>query len=161
LTSVTIEYVIMIPLLFTQVIVFPLVASTMVDNWQNSQRNIELQDTADHLASTIQQLYLTINSQNVLAGTVNQASTLPITVASYPYTATGSLNHPLDPDATKILTVTLTMDDVGNTVTAKAVLGPNVQWIESTFRSTSTDASINVQKLDDAEHTLVFSFGAD
>ena len=159
MTSVTIEYVIMIPLLFTQVIVFPLVASTMTSNWQNSQRNIELQDTADHLASTIQQLYLTINGNDVLAGYITQASTLPITVASYPYTATGSLNDPPDPDATKILTVTLTLDDVGNTVTAQAVLGPNVQWIESTFRSTSTDASINVQKLDDAEHTLVFSFG--
>jgi len=157
LTSVTIEYVIMIPLLFTQVIIFPFVASTMTSNWQNSQRNVELQDTADHLASTIQQLYLTINSQDVLTGTVTQASTLPINVASYPYTATASLNNPIDPDATKILRVTLTMDDVGNTVSADAVLGPNVQWTESTFRSTSSDASIIVQKFSNG--TLLFSFG--
>lgn len=159
MVSVTIEYVIMIPLLFTQVIVFPLVASTMTSNWQNSQRNIELQDVADHLASTIQQLYLTMNSNDVLTCNVTQASTLPITVWSYPYTATGSLSNPPDPGATKILTVTLTLDDEGNTVTAQAVLGPNVQWTESTFRSTSVDASINVQKLDDTEHTLGFSFG--
>jgi len=157
LTSVTIEYVIMIPLLLTQVIIFPFVASTMTSNWQNSQRNVELQDTAEHLASTIQQLYLTINSQDVLAGTVTQASTLPITVASYPFTATGSLNSPPNPNATKILTVTLTMDDVGNTVSADAVLGPNVQWTESTFRSTSSDASIIVQKF--SNDTLTFSFG--
>lgn len=155
--NVTIEYVIMIPLLFTQVIVFPFVASTMTSNWQNSQRNVELQDTADHLASTIQQLYLTINSQDVLTGTVTQASTLPITVASYPYTATASLNNPPDPNATKILTVTLTMDEVGNTVSADAVLGPNVQWTESTFRSTSSDASIIIQKFSDG--ALSFSFG--
>jgi len=133
----------------------------MTSSWQNSQRDIELQDVADHLASTIQQLYLTINSQDVLAGDVTQASTLPITVGSYPYTATASLSNPPDPDATKILTVTLTLDEVHNTATAKAVLGPNVQWTASTFRSTSLDASINVQKLDDVEHTLVFSFGAD
>lgn len=157
MTSVTIEYVIMIPLLLTQVIIFPFVASTMTSNWQNSQRNVELQDTAEHLASTIQQLYLTINSQDVLAGTVTQASTLPITVASYPFTATGSLNSPPNPNATKILTVTLTMDDVGNTVSADAVLGPNVQWTESTFRSTSSDASIIVQKF--SNDTLTFSFG--
>jgi hypothetical protein len=157
LVSVTIEYVILIPLLFTQVIVFPFVASTMTSNWQNSQRNVELQDTADHLASTIQQLYLTINSQDILTGTVTQASTLPITVASYPYTATASLNNPPDPNATKFLTVTLTMDDVGNTVSANAVLGPNVQWTESTFRSTSSDASIIVQKFSNG--TLSFSFG--
>ena len=45
------------------------------------------------------------------------------------------------------------------TVSANAVLGPNVQWTESTFRSTSVDASINVRKLADSNQTLVFSFG--
>ena len=155
--SVTIEYVILIPLLFTQVIVFPFVASIMTSSWQDSQRNIELQDAADHLASTIQQLYLTINNEDVLAGTVTQASTLPVTVSSYPYTATGSLSSPSDPDSTRILTVTLTLDEVGNTVTAAAVLGPNVQWTESTLRSNSANASVDVQKFSNS--TLVFSFG--
>ena len=156
---VTIEYVILIPLLFTQVIVFPFVASTMTSNWQDSQRNVELQDAADHLASTIQQLYLTINNDDVLAGTVTQASTLPVTVGSYPYNATGSLSNPSDPNSTKILTVTLTLDEVHNTVTAAAVLGPNVQWIDSTLRSTSANASIDVQKFSNS--VLVFSFGGD
>jgi hypothetical protein len=129
----------------------------MTTNWQNSQRDAELQTVADHMASTIQQLYLTINSQSVLIGNVTQASTFPITVAAYPYTATASLNNPPNPDATKILTVTLTLDDVANTVSADAVLGPYVQWTESTFRSTSSDASINVQKFSNG--TLKFSFG--
>jgi len=156
--SVTIEYVILIPLLFTQVIVFPFVASTMASSWQDSQRDVELQDAADHLASTIQQLYLTINNEDVLAGTVTQASTLPVTVSSYPYTATGSLSSPSDPDSTRILTVTLTLEEVGNTVTAAAVLGPNVQWTAgSTLRSNSPNASIDVQKFSNS--TLVFSFG--
>jgi len=154
-TSVAIEYVILIPLLFTQVIVFPFVASTMTSSWQNSQRDIELQDAADHLASTIQQLYLTINRDEILAGTVTQASTLPVTVSSYPYNATGLLSNPPDGSA-KILTVTLTLDDVGNTATASAVLGTNVQWIDSTLRSNSADASINVEKEDD---TLTLYFG--
>jgi len=155
--SVAIEYVILIPLLFSQVIVFPFVASTMSSSWQDSQRNIELQDAADHLASTIQQLYLTINNDDILAGTVTQSSTLPVTVNSYPYTATGSLSSPSDPDSTRILTVTLTLEEVDNTVTAAAVLGPNVQWTESTLRSNSADASIDVQKFSNS--TLVFSFG--
>jgi len=154
-TSVAIEYVILIPLLFTQVIVFPFVASTMTSNWQDSQRDIQLQDAANHLASTIQQLYLTINRDEILAGTVTQASTLPVTVSSYPYNATGLLSNPPDSSA-KILTVTLTLDDVGNTATASAVLGTNVQWIDSTLRSNSADASINVEKEDD---TLTLYFG--
>jgi len=155
--SVTIEYVILIPLLFTQVIVFPLVASTMTSNWQDSQRDVELQDAADHLASTIQQLYLTVNNEDILAGTVTQASTIPITISSYPYTATGSLSSPSDPDSTRILTVILTLEEVGNTATAKAVLGPNVQWTDSNLRSNSPNASIDVQKFSNS--TLVFSFG--
>jgi len=129
----------------------------MASSWQDSQRNIELQDAADHLASKIQQLYLTINNEDILAGTVTQSSTLPITVGSYPYTATGSLSIPSDPDSTRIITVTLTLEEVGNTATAAAVLGPNVQWTESTLRSNSADASIDVQKFSNS--TLVFSFG--
>lgn len=154
--NVTIEYVILIPLLFTQVIVFPFVASTITSNMQTSQRNIELQDTADHLASTIQQLYLTINREEILEGIVTQESNVPITVGSYPYTATGLLSSSSE-NSSKLLEVILTLDDVDNTATAVAVLGPNAQWTDSTFRSTSNDASIEVHKLSNS--TLVFSFG--
>ena len=156
MVSVTIEYVILIPLLFTQVIVFPLVASTMTNKWQETQLTIELQDVADHVASTIQQLYLSVNSDQILTGTVTQASPVPVTIGSYPYTIEGSLNSPPDNSA-KVFTVILTLDDAGNTVTASAVLGTNVQWVESTFRSTSIDASIIVQKF--SNDTLSFSFG--
>jgi hypothetical protein len=153
LPNVTIEYVILIPLLFTQVIVFPFVASTITSNWQDSQRDIELQDAANHLASTIQQLYLTLNRDEVLECTVTQASPVPVTVASYPYNATCD-----PPDgSSNILTVTLTLDEVGNTVTAAVVLGPNATWTESTLRSTSTDAYIMVQKFSNG--TIGFSFG--
>jgi hypothetical protein len=156
LPSVTIEYVILIPLLFTQVIVFPFVASTITSNWQDSQRDVELQDAANHLASTIQQLYLTINRDEVLECTVTQASPVPVTVGSYPYNATGSLSS-LSEDSTRILSVTLTLDDVDNTVTAAAVLGTNVTWTDSTLRSTSADAYIQVQKFSNG--TIDFSFG--
>jgi hypothetical protein len=155
---VTIEYVILIPLLFTQIIVFPFVANVITTNWQESQRNTSLQEAADHLASTIQQLYLTVNRDEILAGNISQSSTVPVTVGSYAYTATGSLTSPSG-NSTKIFTVTLTLDRVGNTATAVAVVGSNVQWIESTLQSNSADASIHIQKLDDEDHTIVFSFG--
>jgi hypothetical protein len=153
---VTIEYVILIPLLFSQMIVFPYVASTITTSWQDTQRDIELQDAANHLASTIQQLYLTINRDEVLECTVTQASPVPVTVASYPYNATCSLSeHP--EGYSKILTVTLMLDEVDNTATAAAVLGTNVTWTESTLRSTSTDAYIEAQKFSNG--TIGFSFG--
>ncbi|MCW4021549.1 MAG: hypothetical protein ACOWW1_01435 [archaeon] len=158
MVNITIEYVIMIPLLFSTVIVFPLVANRITTETQEAQLRIELQDVADHMASTIQQLYLSVNSEEILTGTVTQESPVPVTVAFYPYTVEGSLYDPGDGSA-KVFTAFLTLDDVGNTVTASAVLGTNVQWVDSSFRSTSVDASIMVQKLDDADHTIVFSFG--
>jgi hypothetical protein len=150
---VTIEYVILIPLLFTQVIIFPYVASTITSNWQDSQRDIELQDAANHLASTIQQLYLTLDRDEILECTVTKASPVPVTVASYPYNAT--CNPPSG--SSNILKITLTLDEVSNTATAAAVLGPNATWTESTMRSTSSDAHIMVQKFSNG--TIGFSFG--
>ena len=147
--NVTVEYVILIPLLFSQVIVFPLVANTMTSSWESSQRDIELQDAADHLASTIQQLYLTVNRDEVLACNVTQALPLPVTVTSYPYEANCSLND-------NVLAVTLTLDEVDNTATASAVLGDNADWTESILRSNSANAYIKVEKKDG---TLTFSFG--
>lgn len=155
---ITIEHVILIPLLFTQILVFPLVASALTSNWTGSYRDAALKDAANHLASTIQQLYLSVNHNEISAGTVTQASTLPPTIDSYSYTAVGSLSNPLDPDSSKILTLSLTVENVGNTATANAVLGPNVLWDEeSVLRSTSSDASIEVQKF--ANGTILFSFG--
>ena len=88
---VTIEYVILIPLLFAQILVFPLAASIMTSNWADSHRDATLKDAANYLASTIQQLYLSANREETLAGTITQASNLPLTVDSYPYVAVGSL----------------------------------------------------------------------
>lgn len=157
MVSVTIEYVILIPLLFTQVIVFPLVASTMTNSWQESQRDVALQEVANHLVSTVQQLYLTVNRDEILAGNVSQASTLPLTVASYPYTATAVLTSSPEPGSAKFLIVTIELDELNNTVSASVVLGSNVKWIDSTLRSNSAGASINVQKFSNS--TLTFSFG--
>lgn len=158
MTHITIEHVILIPLLFIQIIVFPFAASIMTSNWANYSRDTALRDAADHLASTIQQLYLSINRNEISAGTVTQASTLPSSISSYPYTAVGSLSSPLDSNSSKILTLSLALQIVGNTAAASAVLGPNVLWQKgSVFQSNSANASIKVQKFSNG--TLLFSFG--
>lgn len=152
---ITIEHVIMIPLLIAQIFVFPFVASRMASSWTDSHRDMVLKDVANYLASTIQQLYLSVNREEISAGNVTQASTLPQTISSYPYTATGSLKVA---DSSRVLSLSLTLEEVGNTVKVNAVLGSNALWIEeSVFRSTSPGASVKVQKF--ANGTLLFSFG--
>lgn len=152
----TIEYVIMIPVLFAQIIVFPFAANMMATAWTDSHREAELQDAADHLASTIQQLYLSANQKEISVGNITLASTLPPTIQSYPYTAIGTLTTA---DSTKVLTLSLTLQGTTTTVTSTALLGSNVLWTEeSAFDSVSLNASIKVQKF--ANGTLLFSFGS-
>jgi len=151
---ITIEYVMLLPLLFSQILVFPLAASIMTSSWADARREVALQDAASHLASTIQQLYLSVNRDEILAGNITQASTLPPTIESYPYTATGNLSAPLD--SSRVLTLTLRLEKAGDTVTATALLGPNAEWDGGTFRSDSPDALIKVEKKTD--DTIHFSF---
>ena len=154
---ITIEYTILIPVLFIQIIVFPFVANTMAMTWADSHREVELQDAASRLASTIQQLYLCINREEISAGNITQASTLPSTIQSYSYKATGSLRTA---NSSKVLTLLLELQGTTTTTaTATAVLGSNALWVEeSVFQSNSLNASIKVQKFDDG--TLLFSFGS-
>lgn len=155
---VAIEAVIMAPLLVAQIILFPLIASTMTSYWANASRQIELQEVASQMGSTIQQLYLSLTRIEVSAGVITQVSTFPTEIASYPYRATGSLRTSLELNSSKILLLKLTLQDVGNTVTAQTPMGHNVLWNEeSLFYSSSSNASIKVQKF--ANGTLLFSFG--
>jgi hypothetical protein len=62
---ITIEHVILLPMLIAQILVFPLAANMMATTWRDTQREAELQNAADHLASTIQQLYLFINQKEI------------------------------------------------------------------------------------------------
>jgi len=155
-THITIEYTILVPILFVQIIVFPFAANVMVTTWTNNHREAELQGAADHLASTIQQFYLSVNRKEITVGNITQASTLPPTIQSYPYKATGSLRTA---DSSKVLTLLLELQGTKTTATTTAVLGSNVLWIEeSVFQSNSLNASIEVQKF--ADGTLLFSFGS-
>jgi hypothetical protein len=148
----------MTPLLVIQILLFPFVASTMSSYWANATRDITLQETASQIASTIQQLYLSLNRIEVTAGTVTQASTFPTQIAGHSYTTRGSLSASLEQGYGKILTINLTLQVLGNSATAKTSLGSNTLWTtQSVFTSSSLTASIKVQKF--ANGTLLFSFG--
>jgi len=147
----------MIPVLFVQLLVFPFVANVMVSSWQDSRRQISLQNVADHLGSTIQQLYFYVSLEDIAPGIITQKSTLPLAIDESPFTAIGSLIVPPNPDLGRKLLLSLTMEKFRTTATSTVTLGTNVKWKESVFRSNSPDASIKVQKF--ANHTLLFFFG--
>lgn len=154
---IVIEHVIMIPILLIQIFLFPLAVNIMTSAWTDARRQNVLQDAADHLGSMIQQLYFCLDQKEISAGNVTQASILPPTIESYPYTAIVDSLVSLGFDSSKILTLTLTLQQAGNTATTTVTLGPNVEWEGGVFISNSPDACIKVRKSDD--DVLFFSFG--
>ncbi|MEM3627315.1 MAG: hypothetical protein QXZ25_04745 [Candidatus Bathyarchaeia archaeon] len=154
---ITIEYMIMIPLLILQIFLFPLTASWLMNIWVDSRRTLALQEVASHLGSTIQQIYFLLNHTSIPVGTsLTQKSDLPLYVENYPYIATATLKDVAGAESSKVLEITLKLRNIGTSVTTSTVLGKNVQWQESTFVSNSTSACINARK-EDGE--IILSFG--
>lgn len=156
---VTIEYVIMVPVLILQIFLFPLTASWLMNIWVDSRRTLALQEAASHLGSSIQQVYFVLNHDSISAGTVTQKVDVPPFIENYPYVGNATLKTVLDPslNPSKVLQITLKLRTVGTTVTTSVILGQNVTWIESIFVSNSTSACIRAEKLTNG--TICLSFG--
>ena len=69
--SITLEYMIMIPVLIAQIFIFPFTASVIMNTWTDSRMTIELQETAGHMGSSIQQLYYMMNHDAMSNGTIS------------------------------------------------------------------------------------------
>jgi len=148
------EYAIMVPILLVQVILIPMATGWMMDAWVVRRREMALQDVANHIGTTIQQLYFSLNREEIAAGITTQAANVPPFIESIPYVITASDRKVED---STIIDLYLTLMGIGTTATTRATLGPNVLWGQSTFVSNSTSASIEVEKFSNG--TLSFSFG--
>ncbi|MCK4320491.1 hypothetical protein KAW11_02650 [Candidatus Bathyarchaeota archaeon] len=159
MTHITIEYMIMIPLLIMQILLFPLTASWLMNIWVNSRQNLALQDVSSHLGSTIQQLYFSLNHETISAGTAKYLPELPPFIENHHYTGNATLQTVLDPalNSTKVLDLTLTLGSTGIKVTTSVILGPNVLWRESAFVSNSTHACVGAEKFPNG--TICLQFG--
>jgi hypothetical protein len=158
LSDVAIEYVIMLPLLILQIVLFPVAAGLLMNVWVGSSRTLALQEAANNLGSDIQQIYSELNQAAIPATAVTQKSSVPTFIENYPYTGTATLQaasgSALNPS--KVLKITLTLETAGTSVTTLVILGQNAQWSPSTFESNSTNAGILAQKF--ANATICLSF---
>jgi hypothetical protein len=158
MTQVTIEYMIMIPVLILQIFLFPLVAVTIMNTYTDSHRELELQETAGHLGSTIQQLYYTINHASIINGTLKMNLDIPVTIEEYAYTVT--LKHvTFVGSSNEIMNITLNYISIKGACSTLVTLGDNIDWQDNlTFNSTDIDNNLGLT----AEKTagnIVLSFG--
>jgi hypothetical protein len=155
---ITIEYMIMIPMLILQIFLFPLTASWIMNVWVDSRRTLALQDVAGQLASTMQQLYFSLNHITIPAGEVSYSPGLPPFIEDLSYFARGTL-RPVSGSGsnyTKIIDLAVYLTGTKNSVTTAVMLGPNVAWQPSVFLSNSTRASVTAQKKADGTILLWF-----
>jgi hypothetical protein len=141
---VTIEYVIMVPVMILQIFLFPLTASWLMNNWVNSRRILALQEAVDHLGSTIQQMYFFVNHDCILPNnSMTQKSDLPPLIENWPYTGNATLTQT---STNRFLSVTLTLGTLGIRASTSVILGQNAIWQNSTFISNSPNAGVAAEK---------------
>lgn len=155
---ITIEYMIMIPILIMQIFLFPLAASWLMNIWVDSRRTLALQEATSHLGSTIQQLYFSLNHETISAGTATYSPGLPPFIENHHYIGNATLQTVLDPtlNSSKVLELTLKLAKTSITVTTSVILGPNVLWRESTFMSNSTNVCVSAEKFPNGTICLYF-----
>ncbi len=129
MAHVTIEYVILLPLLILQIFLFPFAVNLMMNGWVDSRRTLALQETASHLGSSIQQAYLSLDQPAISTANVKSKLDVPPFIESYAYNVTGTA------DASRILYLTLTLKGAAISASAAVKLGQNVNWQTSYFTS--------------------------
>jgi len=158
MTHITIEYVIMVPVLILQIFLFPLTAGWLMNIWVDSRRTLALQEVASHLGSTIQQLYFSLNHETISAGTATYSPGLPPFIEDYNYIGNATLRTVAgSADSSKVLSITLALAKTKITVTTLVILGSNVLWQDSSFVSNSTHACVSAMK--NATGTITLFFG--
>lgn len=158
MVQITIEYMIMIPILIMQIFLFPLTAGWIMNTWVDSRQTLALQETASHLGSSIQQVYSALNHESISAGTVTNRLEVPPFIEGYAYTGNATLRA-LDPAPNSSQVLDITLRFMGGRIesTTSVTLGQNVVWQNSTFMSNSTYASIIAEK--QLNGTIRLSFG--
>ena len=160
MANITIEYMILVPLLILQIFLLPYATSLIMSSWSTSSETLALQDASSRVGSSIQQLYYFVNHATIPSGNVTSSMNIPRFINNYAYTGNATLTSVVSgPSSSKVLKLTLKF--MGNSifVTSPVNLGQNVQWnSSSSFMSNSTTACIQAYK--DSNNVIWLSFGA-
>ncbi|HSV49601.1 MAG TPA: hypothetical protein VLH35_04730 [Candidatus Acidoferrales bacterium] len=149
--QITVEYMIMIPVMILQIFLFPFVATLIMDNWNDSRQTLELHETAGHLSSTIQQMYYTINRASVSSGSASMKINIdiPRTIENHAYTVTLQNVTGLD-SAYRVMNITLRFISFDGSTSTLVTLGDNINWADNlAFNSVNTGLCLTATKTAD------------
>jgi hypothetical protein len=144
MVQVTLEYMIMIPVLIAQIFIFPFAANAIMSTWVDTRQELSLQETAGHLGSSIQQLYYTINHASISSGSLTLKLDIPTTIEGHGYTITFGNATGSD---TKILRLTLDLNESTVEASTLVTLGQNAVWQNNAKYSSTSISIINATKI--------------
>jgi len=156
---VTVEYMILIPVLILQIFLFPMLVGAEMSQWTGDRQSIELQQTASYIGSSIQQIYLSLNHTSILSCTLTNNLNCKPTIEGHNYNGNASLQMITDSESgsSQLLSITLSLVGTDISTSTSVTLGQNVAWINSTFASNPPTACIIAQKL--PNQTIQLSLG--
>jgi hypothetical protein len=159
---VTIEYMILIPMLILQIFLFPIVATTVMNHWTDSRKTLAIKEIAGNLGSSIQQVYYSLNHESMETGSVNVRVDAPISIEGSSYRANATLRN-LEPGDTSTRILDVTVNLIGTQISANTsvTLGQNVEWADTSTLMSATNSSISATKAWDGEQYVIqLGFGA-
>ena len=157
MAHITIEYMIMIPVLIMQIFLFPYAATVIMGTWVDQHRSLELQEIAGHLASSVQQIYFTMNRASDGSSSLTSILDTPSTVDDH-FFYNITLHDVSNPGSSvKVMKITLTLLGANAESSSLITLGDNAAWQDGvTYRSNAT--SISAIK---SSGSIWISFGGD
>jgi hypothetical protein len=91
MANVVTEHVLLLVPMMMVLVLFPMVTNLVVGNYMDEQRLLVVEGAGNRLASTIQQLYLTMSLSEVQPCTVTVSNPLPTTIDDQNYIVTADL----------------------------------------------------------------------
>ena len=159
MVQITIEYMIMIPILILQIFLFPLTAGWIMTTWTDSRQTLAMQEVSSHLGSSIQQVYSALNHNSISEGTVRNRLEIPPFIEGHAYRGSASLRTTVDPELNSSKILDLSLKFMGGSIEASTsvTLGSNAEWEATTeFMSNSTYASLVAEKMSNGTILMYF-----
>lgn len=156
MANIITEHVILLVPVFFVMMIFALIANSVVANYAIQQKAIIIDGAENQLTTTISQLYFSLNQKDIPNCVVTKTMPLPEHIEGQNYLINGTM-------AGNVLKLTFKFPGLPLSDNAEVTLGPDAQWVSSSvYNSINTNSVLRVEKYFNATvgKTLVkFSFG--
>lgn len=154
--QITIEYMIMIPLMIMQIFLFPLTASWIMNSWADSRQTLAIKEITSHVSSSLQQVYSALTHSSIASSTVTIESKVPEFIEGTPYIGNATFYSGLSSNSSSSLEIRFMIIGTNIESITRFPVGNDFSWQDSTFTSNSNNMII-ANKLTNG--SIIVSFG--